>query len=76
MTAPTDLDDLFNPTYDAGVRIHCNSWGCDSCSPSHPHFALDLIPVVEQRIPLDSPATFTKVKHKPLIGATYTDGLN
>jgi hypothetical protein len=43
MNAPADLDDLFNPTYDAGVRIHSNSWGCDSCSPSHPHFALDLI---------------------------------
>lgn len=27
---PTDLADLFNPPYDAGVRIHSNSWGCDA----------------------------------------------
>ncbi|MFP5265175.1 MAG: S8 family serine peptidase [Blastocatellia bacterium] len=24
---PDDLKDLFQPCYDAGVRIHCNSWG-------------------------------------------------
>jgi hypothetical protein len=27
---PTDLGHLFNPPYDAGVRIHSNSWGCDA----------------------------------------------
>ena len=28
LSLPTDINDLLNPPYDAGARVHSNSWGC------------------------------------------------
>jgi hypothetical protein len=28
LNVPIDMNDLFKPAYDAGARVHSNSWGC------------------------------------------------
>jgi hypothetical protein len=37
LSPPTDLFNLFKPAYDAGARIHSNSWGCAASTPESPH---------------------------------------
>ncbi len=80
MYVPTDLGDLFNPPYDAGVRIHSNSWGCDAIvavlilglflSPIILYFMLACVSAVLPMI-LANPATITKVRLKKSIGQIF-----
>ena len=37
LSPPTDLYQLFKPAYDAGARVHSNSWGCSSATPEKPY---------------------------------------
>ncbi len=37
LSPPTDLFNLFKPAYDAGARIHSNSWGCAASTPDTPY---------------------------------------
>jgi subtilisin family serine protease len=37
LSPPTDLYHLFKPAYDAGARVHSNSWGCAASTPETPH---------------------------------------
>ncbi len=74
---PTDLGELFNPPYDAGVRIHSNSWGCDAIvavlildlflSPIILFFMLSCVSAVLPMI-LANLATIMKVRRKTSTG--------
>jgi subtilisin family serine protease len=37
LSPPTDLFYLFKPAYDAGARVHSNSWGCAASTPETPY---------------------------------------
>jgi subtilisin family serine protease len=37
LSPPTDLYYLFKPAYDAGARVHSNSWGCAASTPETPY---------------------------------------
>jgi subtilisin family serine protease len=37
LSPPTDLFHLFKPAYDAGARVHSNSWGCAASTPETPY---------------------------------------
>jgi hypothetical protein len=37
LSPPTDLYNLFKPAYDAGARVHSNSWGCAASTRETPY---------------------------------------